>query len=50
MGKKKYGFTCCKCKRVWTGENDLPAISNITPGFDRCEECYKKEYRRQKNG
>jgi len=37
-------FTCCKCKKYFKGEDDFPAISNITPGFDRCEECYDFEF------
>ena len=38
--KKWKGYNCCKCKKHF---KDYPAISNLSPGFDRCEKCYKEE-------
>jgi len=36
--RKKWTWICCKCKKEFDGEV-LPKVSNITPGFDVCEEC-----------
>jgi|TARA_R100000750_G_C2313367_1_gene83397 transposase-like protein len=40
--KTKYnGYTCYKCKRKFTGEDEIPT-SNMKPGFDQCKECFEE--------